>query len=143
MAVALAFLLRLSFGLPIFFPFAMAALRPAWVRSTMRSRSNSARLTKMCIINFPETLDVSMLSLTFASLYLLDMCVLINGYKMKFLHDKSPILPIKHSSSSPIFLVKLLQTIQGHTFLFSDKHLRTANSSASLSLSNFDMNSIL
>ena len=135
MAVALAFLLRLSFGLPIFFPFAMAALRPAWVRSTMRSRSNSARLAKMCIINFPETLDVSMLSLTFASLYLLDMCVLINGYKMKFLHDKSPILPIKHSSSS--------QTIQVHTFLFSDKHLRTANSSASLSLSYFDMNSIL
>ena len=86
---------------------------------------------------------VSDVTLTFASLYLLDMCVLINGYKMKFLHDKSPILPIKHSSSSPIFLVKLLQTIQGHTFLFSDKHLRTANSSASLSLSNFDMNSIL
>lgn len=33
--------------------------------------------------------------------------------------------------------------MQGHTFLFSAKHLRTANSSASLSLSNFDMNSIL
>lgn len=87
--------------------------------------------------------DVSDVTLTFASLYFLDMHVLMNGYKMKFLHDKSPILPIKHSSSSSICLVKLLQTMQGHTFMFSSKHLRTANSLASLSLSNSDTNSIL
>ena len=86
---------------------------------------------------------VSDVTLTFASLYLLDMRVLMNLYNLNFLHDTSPILPIKHSSSSSIFLVKLLQTMQGHTILFSSKHLRTANSLASLSLSNSDTNSIL
>ena len=84
---------------------------------------------------------VSDVTLTFASLYLLDMLVLINLYIMKSLHGMSPILQLfRHP---PLYSSKLLQTIQGHTFLFSSKHLRTANSSASLSLSNFDMNSIL
>ena len=87
--------------------------------------------------------DVSDVTLTFASLYLLDIRVLMNLYNLNFLHDTSPILPIRHSSSSSSSLVKLLQTIQGHTFLFSSKHLRTANSLASLSLSNFDIKSIL
>ena len=62
-AAALALLLRLSFGLPIFLPLAIAAFLPAWVLSIIKSRSNSARLAKMCIISFPEVLDVSILSL--------------------------------------------------------------------------------
>ena len=81
--------------------------------------------------------NVSDVTLTFASLYLPDMLVLINLYITKSLHGISPIL--QFFWHSPLYSSKLLQTIQRHTFLFSSKHLKTANSSAYRSLLYFSL----
>ena len=58
------FLLSLNgdFGRPPFFPRALAAVRPAFVRSRMISRSNSASAPKIWKISFPPLVVVSMLS---------------------------------------------------------------------------------
>jgi hypothetical protein len=49
-------------GLPPFFPLALAAVKPAVVRSRIKLLSNSAKAPKIWKINFPPLVVVSMFS---------------------------------------------------------------------------------
>lgn len=51
-------------GLPPFLPRALAAVRPAWVRSRIRSRSNCAMAAKTVKIRIPPGVEVSIFSVS-------------------------------------------------------------------------------
>jgi hypothetical protein len=59
-----AFLGESAFGRPPSRPRARAAVRPAWVRSRMMSRSNSASAPKMWKMSFPPDVVVSIASIS-------------------------------------------------------------------------------